>query len=840
MKRSSSKLALALGLLAAGHALAAGETAPSFTLDGVLYDSPGGTHPLQDLVTIRVQILNPAKTCVLYDERQSVDTSTSNGAFTVQVGTLLGSARRTPAVDPGNAMATVYQNRGTINGVGGCAYTPASGDIRYVRVFVTPSGGGATDQLSPDIQMSSVPNAVVAETLQGIPKEGFLQLGAGSLDQSNVETIFSLINYPKLTSLLAGGTSTSTGSASGGGYTVNADSDSSGSDGLIDFQVRGSSKLAITDGGNVGIGTTAPVSQFANTNTAGADKDGVSVAATGISWLSSAAGYVQSLVNSSASATANGLLVKVAGTGNGNKILSLNNGTDDVFTVTGSGRVGIGTSSPLSQLDQATLGSQSAANWARIGGNVGNATPPWTVNPSGIFLGWNKSSGGGEANLVFPSGWTSAGLAIAGWDGTTYSEHMRVFKDGNVGIGTSAPGQALEVVRTNGGGVGPTIKLRNLGNGTADQNNIDFSTGNLTNGSEVRARISNYILSGGQGRLDFSTKGPGAFATAPDLTLLNGNVGIGSNNPTNTLHLVTTGSNANKIYQASSTGGTANTLESIGGSTWINLSTAGAGYTTSGSGDTAGSINGRLWMGSPTSAYRNIASIDWKADGTQTATSAPGRLAFSTTASGATALTERMRIANDGNVGIGTTNPTQKLFVNGNVQADNAVIGGSLVWPGWNVRVEGDNSANTLGLVTSNAVALKVISSGNVGIGSATPVAKLNVDGAIVSNTKTSAAGVTNIDFTTGNVQVSNNSTNNAAIKLCGLKDGGSYSLVMKAQPNGSVPTFTAFSDSTCTTAVTNVDTGGVSLATSSATTIYTLLRAGSTVYVMVATGFTQ
>ena len=129
---------------------------------------------------------------------------------------------------------------------------------------------------------------------------------------------------------------------------------------------------------------------------------------------------------------------------------------------------------------------------------------------------------------------------------------------------------------------------------------------------------------------------------------------------------------------------------------------------------------------------------------------------------------------------------------------------------------------------------------GNVGIGTTAPSVALEVNGAIVSQSKSNALGVTNINFITGNVQVSLNSTNNAAFNVCGLKDGGSYTLILKAQPNGSIPTFAAFSDAACSTSITNVDAGGVTLQVASATTILTFIRAGATVYVMLATGFTQ
>jgi hypothetical protein len=52
-------------------------------------------------------------------------------------------------------------------------------------------------------------------------------------------------------------------------------------------------------------------------------------------------------------------------------------------------------------------------------------------------------------------------------------------------------------------------------------------------------------------------------------------------------------------------------------------------------------------------------------------------LQFSTLQSGVNSLLERMRIASNGNVGIGTTNPTRKLHIAGDVQIDGALYFGS-------------------------------------------------------------------------------------------------------------------------------------------------------------------
>jgi hypothetical protein len=69
------------------------------------------------------------------------------------------------------------------------------------------------------------------------------------------------------------------------------------------------------------------------------------------------------------------------------------------------------------------------------------------------------------------------------------------------------------------------------------------------------------------------------------------------------------------------------------------------------SGDTLGQIN---FQGSDGTDYLNAALIRAEVDGTPGTNDMPGRLVFSTTADGASSPTERMRIASDGNVYLGS------------------------------------------------------------------------------------------------------------------------------------------------------------------------------------------
>jgi len=128
------------------------------------------------------------------------------------------------------------------------------------------------------------------------------------------------------------------------------------------------------------------------------------------------------------------------------------------------------------------------------------------------------------------------------------------------------------------------------------------------------------------------------------------------------------------------------------------------------------------------------AAMSGRIAGVRTGAGTSGALAFSTTNGGV--LAERARIDSSGNVGIGTSSPTGKVGVeigassnNGFVvsSANNALVTGNHFYA---IALRGDTSAYNL-LKLENSVGTKMIvqGNGNVGIGTSTPNADLELGG---------------------------------------------------------------------------------------------------------------
>jgi len=144
--------------------------------------------------------------------------------------------------------------------------------------------------------------------------------------------------------------------------------------------------------------------------------------------------------------------------------------------------------------------------------------------------------------------------------------------------------------------------------------------------------------------------------SSPFVVDQSGNVGIGTTTPLVNLHV-----------QANTSLGVIN-YTAGGATSYLFRASAGtvASPTIVSNGDAIAAV---AYQGYDGATFRTAAQISAVVDGVPGAGDMPGRLVFLTTADGAATPTERMRITNAGNVGIGTFSPAERLDVAGRIRS---------------------------------------------------------------------------------------------------------------------------------------------------------------------------
>ena len=283
-------------------------------------------------------------------------------------------------------------------------------------------------------------------------------------------------------------------------------------------------RMRIDSSGNVGIGTSSPAYELdvykatsAVDYIAGRFVSDAAVTGQSQTWVKfekastyggAIGGYLNQGVNS-------GLLF---GTQNGSATPT------ERMRIDASGNVGIGSSATTVARFRIESIASGANQWCWFNTNTGSATPNAAIT-SGIALGGNYSNGSSEGNVIY-----GTYLTFAKWNGTTYSETMRIDSSGNVGIGTASPASIGGLLSVVGNGAAGTGYFRNLATTGITSDQLQVSVAQSTSLSSVYlARFYTNVSVSPAVAFHVKGDGEGYFA---------GNVGIGTASPAQKLHVV--------------------------------------------------------------------------------------------------------------------------------------------------------------------------------------------------------------------------------------------------------------------------------------------------------------
>jgi len=444
-----------------------------------------------------------------------------------------------------------------------------------------------------------------------------------------------------------------------------------------------------------------------------------------------------------------------------------------------NGFIGIGTMNPTCQLDvngainstSATVngvpvattattywngGAGSTINYTAGNVGIGTTNPTYTLDVNGVI---HSTIDGGECFRVgndmtlqdinisnhiglYGAQDATIGTIKLGSGGGTISG-----KDGNIGIGTTSPIMPLHIT-SSAFASGLIVKSTGGSAISLDGSNPGINFNEYNNGSLKVAVDNNYSgninLNPTDGLFSFRTgNNPGTGNTVTEtarmVILNNGDIGIGTTAPTSKVHVVGSDERTNLVVESNS---------ATFGPELRLYSTATGGH------------EWRIVSGSASNPYGAGSFELW--DQTESAS--------------------RFGITATGNVGIGITTPTYKLDVNGVIHS--TIDGGECFRVGNDMTLQDINVSNYIGLYGAQDATIGTIKlgsgggtisgkDGNIGIGTATPAATLDVAGTVRIADGTQGANKVLTSDASGNASWVTNTGVTAAV--IAVRSGTSY-----------------------------------------------------------------
>ena len=510
--------------------------------------------------------------------------------------------------------------------------------------------------------------------------------------------------------------------------------------------------LTILPSGNVGIGTTSPGAKL--------EIAGFSTGQGLKMNYGNSSGTIEA-VNFIANGGANGVIgMQMVSAGVGDLWLGGSNGRS--LTLYRDGNVGIGTSTPNAKLDVQGTQGQLFSVTDDLSGDIFSVAdisgvPIMNVNSSGVSyfdgsLGIGTDSPKTKLNIVggdvqldsgqmlsFYTG-ASTGVQNNGIKGSDVDDSLRFYtgaleritiKGANVGIGTDSP---IVKLHTRVSSSTTALMLENSTGGLGAYVDLDFNTYNTAQAGFSNAAASIRVIDNGAfgGDITFRGKTAGIGNAQSELMRIKatGNVGIGTTSPSRKLDVVGVIQAQGNFYSTVSSSST-------------NLATANGGQLSLyNSNSTDNNFNNIGGYNSNSLVTSQICFVN------ESHANRTGAIAFLT--HNGSSMPERMRITSAGNVGIGTTSPGYTLEIAGPSATSFAYQRTGVSANKWGFH--SDNDATYWQNLTSSNLLFTLQNGGNVGIGTTSPGAKLDVFGNLqlgdgTNNFNTNIRGVFGVSY---------------------------------------------------------------------------------------------